>query len=118
MYVHSLLSLGAVAQFELYLLILAERFETVGEDPGKVYENLFSIFACNESVAFFAIEPFYLANHNKNILVRNRSKVTQNILIHKTFGLFFSSAGQKIGRNHAPPDRFASAAPPRFAMHD
>ncbi len=61
--VYGLFALGPVAQFEFYLLILIKRLKTFGVDPGKVNENLFSVFACNESVAFLAIEPFYLANH-------------------------------------------------------
>lgn len=64
MNIHGLFALGSVVQFELYLLILTERPETIGDDTGKVDENLFPVFAYNESVALLAIEPFYFANHN------------------------------------------------------
>ena len=44
-------------------LTFVERLESVRYDTGEVNENLFAVLSRNESVAFFAIEPFYLTCH-------------------------------------------------------
>jgi len=61
--VHSLIAFGAAADFEFDCLTFVERLESVRYDTGEVNENLFAVLSRNESVAFFAIEPFYLTCH-------------------------------------------------------
>ena len=63
-YVHSLLAFGTAADFEFDCLTFVERLESVRYDTGEVNENLFAVLSRNESVAFFAIEPFYLKIEN------------------------------------------------------
>ena len=67
-YVYGLLALGAVADFEFDLLALVERFETIRYDAREMNENLLAVLPRNESVAFFAIEPFYLTFHKKEVI--------------------------------------------------
>ena len=61
--VHSLLAFGTAADFEFDCLTFVERLESVRYDTGEVNENLFAVLSRNESVAFLAIEPFYLTCH-------------------------------------------------------
>ena len=44
-------------------LSLDERFESVLNDTREVNEDLFAVFADNESVALLAVEPFYFTCH-------------------------------------------------------
>lgn len=66
-YVDGLFALGARTDFERYGLAFVERLETLFHDARKVDKNLLAVLRRNESVAFFAIEPFYLACHKKII---------------------------------------------------
>ena len=62
-YVHSLFAFGAVADFEFDCLTFVERLETIRYDTREVNEDFFAVLTRNESVAFLAIEPFYLTCH-------------------------------------------------------
>ena len=63
--VYGLFAFRAVADLEFDLLMFVERFETLGRNAGEMYENFLSALLGNESVAFFAIEPFYSTFHKK-----------------------------------------------------
>ncbi len=57
-------------------------------------ENFFAVLAGNESVAFFAIEPFYLTFHKNVSLLIVSGKVTQKTLVFKTIWDIFSFFGE------------------------
>ena len=57
---NGLFTLGTRADLELDRLTFVERLETLFCDTRKMYENLLAVLRRNESVAFLAIEPFYV----------------------------------------------------------
>ena len=91
-YIHCLLAFGAGAHLELDILTFVQRLEAVRYDTREVNEDFLAVLAGNESVAFFAIEPFYLTFHKNRELVIVFHKVTQKTLAFKTFWPFFSTS--------------------------
>lgn len=65
---------------ELNLLVLVQSTKTLSNDSGVVDEYLLTILTDNESVALFAIKPFYFANHSVCVLIVNmHSKIKDYI---------------------------------------
>ena len=93
-YVYGLLALVVLLDLELDVLTLGERLEAVGYDTRVVYEYLAALFVKDESVSFFAVEPFYFANHNNSSfrekVVVCRSKIHIIIAIAKDSDHFFA----------------------------
>lgn len=48
---------------ELNRFAFFEGFESIGLDRGVVYEYIATVFALDESITFFSIEPFNLTLH-------------------------------------------------------
>lgn len=91
-HIHGLFAFGAVGDLELNRLAFVKRLESSCNNPRVVHENLLAALLRNESVAFLAIEPFYLTFHKKVIKeFVIRSKVTQKTLVFKTYRRIFST---------------------------
>ncbi len=58
--VRRLLPLGAIHDFELHLLALAQGAEARALNGGIMYEDIIAIGTLNEPIALRVIKPFYL----------------------------------------------------------
>ncbi len=66
MYVYCLYSTIALCRVKSHLLTILQSLVAICYNTRKMYEHLFaSCIVGNESVAFFAIEPFDLTFHKK-----------------------------------------------------
>lgn len=61
--VSRLLAARAFNDVELDASAFVQGLEAVGLNCGEVYEYVFTVFLCDETITFFCVEPFYCTLH-------------------------------------------------------
>jgi hypothetical protein len=69
-------SLGTFGDVKCHFFAFVEGFEAIFLDFGKMCEHIVSVFARDESIAFFGVEPFYFALHVRYLLIVHSMSIT------------------------------------------